>query len=160
MNPHQITVEKLDAKGREAARYPATVVEWIPNGVVLRARWGRPRYDLGYLVLEPDDQFTEYFFTDRWYNIFEIRAADGRLKGWYCNLSRPATITDGEVSAVDLYLDLFVYPDGKMLVLDEEELEASGLREADPEAWRAVQEALAELQAMVRAGHPPFSLEG
>ncbi|OQY20658.1 MAG: hypothetical protein B6I35_10355 [Anaerolineaceae bacterium 4572_32.2] len=46
--------------------------------------------DLGYVALEPSDRWTECFYTDRWYNVFEIHAADDSLKGWYCNITRPA----------------------------------------------------------------------
>ena len=61
------------------------------------------------------------------------------IKGWYCNITRPARFGPGRVTAEDLALDVFVYPDGRTLVLDEEEfadmkLPASGRREA---AWRS-----------------------
>jgi hypothetical protein len=109
--------------------------------------------DTGYVVLEPGDRWTEHFYADRWYNIFEIRAGDGRLKGWYCNVTRPARIDDDEVSAEDLALDLWVAPDGETLVLDEDEFAALSL---SPSEREAAQNALAELQAMVAQRTIPF----
>lgn len=158
MNPvgEPITVVKLDLHGQEVIRYPARVVADDGSEIRLQARWGRPPYDLGYILLEPEDRWTERFYRDRWYNIFEIRSAEGRLKGWYCNVCRPATLADRELRCVDLVLDLFVYPDGRTLRLDEAEFAALGLDEADPEAAQQARTALQELERMVRAGEPPF----
>ena len=64
------------------------------------------------------------YYTDRWYNIFEIYDRDdGQIKGWYCNIGKPAVIEDGVVSYVDLALDLWVSADGKQTILDEDEFE-------------------------------------
>jgi predicted RNA-binding protein associated with RNAse of E/G family len=110
--------------------------------------------DLGFVILDPDDRWTEYFFADRWYNIFEIRAGDGFLKGWYCNITRPAYIGPDEVAAEDLALDLWVTPGGDMQVLDEDEFAALALSSTEREAAR---KALADLQARVTRRDPPFS---
>jgi len=56
-------------------------------------------------------------------------------------------------AAEDLALDLWVAPDGEMLVLDEDEFAALALPPAEHDA---AQQALAELQAMVRRKAPPF----
>ena len=108
---------------------------------------------LHFVVLERGDRWTETFYSDRWYNIFEIRASDGRLKGWYCNITRPARITQDEVSAEDLALDLWVEPDGSQQVLDEDEFAALGL----PSEERALAlNALEQVLEMVAREAPPF----
>ena len=137
--------------------YPGQVIRRDATSIVLEARWQRDRMDLGYLVLEPGDRFIEFFFADRWYNLFEIHAgADDRLKGWYCNIARPGLFTDDILSAVDLALDLFVYPDGRTLTLDEDEFDALNLQRDDPEAWRRSWAAMDELEAMVATRRAPF----
>ena len=123
------------------------------RAIVLRTGWRRAPLDLGFVVLEPGDRWTEFFYADRWYNIFEIRASDGRLKGWYCNVTRPACISAGEVAADDLALDLWVAPDGETQVLDEDEFAALRLTPAERES---AQKALAELQTMVARKAAPF----
>jgi hypothetical protein len=109
--------------------------------------------ELGFVDLEPRDRWIETFYADRWYNIFEIYASDGRLKGWYCNITRPARIGRGEVEAEDLALDLWVSPSGETEVLDEDEFDALPLQ---PEERRAGLDALAELQRMAAEGVAPF----
>jgi len=147
------TSRKLDHAGRQVTAYPGRVLRRDDRAIVLRTGWDRPPMDLGYVVLEPGDRWTEYFYADRWYNIFEIRASDGRLKGWYCNITRPACIGADEVAAEDLALDLWVAPDGETRVLDEDEFAALPLPPAEREA---AQKALAELRAMVARKAAPF----
>jgi hypothetical protein len=148
-----VTIRKLDHAGRQVTAYPGRVLRRDGSAIVLRTFWDRASLDVGYVVLEPGDRWTEYFYADRWYNIFEIRAGDGRLKGWYCNVTRPAHITANEVTAEDLALDLWVAPDGEMLVLDEDEFVALPLLPPERDTAR---NALIELQAMVTRRAKPF----
>lgn len=133
------TIRKLDHRGREVISYPARLLFQTPDALLMRATWDRAPMDLEYVRLEPGDLWLETFYTDRWYNVFEIRAPDGRLKGRYCNITRPARIASGEIRAEDLALDLWVDPDGQVMVLDEEEFARLPL---SPEERRAARQAL------------------
>jgi predicted RNA-binding protein associated with RNAse of E/G family len=150
----RVTIRKLDHMGRQVIAYSGRVLERGPRTIVLRTEWDREPMDLGFVLLEPGDRWTEYFFADRWYNIFEIRASDGSLKGWYCNITRPAHIGPDEVKAEDLALDLWVTPGGDMQVLDEDEFAALSL---SPTERETAQKALAELQTRVTRRLSPFS---
>ena len=149
----RVTIRKLDHAGNQVTAYPGRVLWRDDHAIVLRTAWERAPLDLGFVVLEPGDRWTEYFYADRWYNIFEICASDGRLKGWYCNVTRPARISGSEVAAEDLALDLWVAPDGEMQVLDEDEFASLSL---PPMERAAARQALTELQAMVARGVSPF----
>jgi len=117
-----LTVYKLDAGGREVWQYPAQVMEREPNHVRLEAFFNRDDMDLGYTIFKRGDRFSETYYNDRWYNVFAIYDRDdGAFKGWYCNICRPATITESAVRCDDLALDVWVTPQGKPLVLDEDE---------------------------------------
>ncbi len=80
-------------------------------------------------IIRTGDRFIETYFTERWYNVFEIHdREDDRLKGWYCNIGRPAVMeSENTISYVDLALDLWVAPDGSQTVLDEDEFDALDL---------------------------------
>lgn len=149
-----VTVIKTDHTGREVWRYEGVILERDNSHIKLEAYFNRDDLDLGYAVFRKGDRFVEFFYTDRWYNIFEVHdVEDDHTKGWYCNFARPARISEGQVRADDLALDLFVYPDRRMLVLDSEEFEALPISQPEKEK---VREALASLQEMVRKGKPPF----
>ena len=150
----QIVVRKLDTRGRLVTSYSAAVVERFAQGALLDARWERPALALGYTTFEPGDRFREWFYSDRWYNIFEIADTGGALRGWYCNVAEPASIGATEIRCRDLLLDLWVTPDGVTLVLDEDEFAADDAIDAPTRAGALA--ALAELQRMVAAREPPF----
>ena len=94
------------------------------NSITIEALFNRDDLPFQGIVLKRNDRFVETFYTDKWYNIFAIYDRDDKkLKGWYCNITKPAIVEDGSVSYVDLALDLWVSADGKQTVLDEDELE-------------------------------------
>jgi len=140
-----VTVHKLDAAGVETWYYSGEVLRTTPTSITLVATFDREDRSLGGLELQRGDRFVETFYADRWYNVFRIHGGrDGRLKGWYCNVTRPAKIEPGHVYADDLALDLVVLPNGECQVLDEEEFEALQLT---PEERETALEALEELKA-------------
>ena len=109
---------------------------------------------LGFVSFRQGDVFTEWFYARRWYNIFRVEdGSSSRLKGWYCNISRPAQISPDSVRADDLALDVFVMPNGNIVLLDEVEFDALDLSN---------QERMASLRAveMIRTAaierKPPF----
>jgi protein associated with RNAse G/E len=113
---------------------------------LIEAFFNRPDKPFHGVLLAEGDRFVERYYSDRWYNIFEIhdRKTD-QLKAWYCNVTYPAIMQDGMVIYIDLALDLLVYADGRHLVLDEDEFLELKLGEADE---RKAREALRELQEL------------
>jgi protein associated with RNAse G/E len=128
-----------------------------PGHILIHARWEWPTRDLGYVVFETGDHFYEHYYTERWFNIFEVRRESGVLKGWYCNITRPAQVAGDTISSEDLELDLFVPPDRQnILRLDMDEFVARSFDVTDPPAHAAALVALDELEQMARAGVAPF----
>lgn len=119
-----VTVVKLNPQGEEKIHYAGDIVEQDALHAVIQARWTRERHDLGYVVFEPGDRFTEYYYAHRWYNIFDIATGDGTRKGWYSNVAEPAVIQAERIEQVDLLLDVWVDPDGTSHILDEDEFAA------------------------------------
>jgi uncharacterized protein len=127
----QITVHKRNAAGEITWSYTGRVLARGQNFVRLEARFNREDLPFQGIILKRDDRFVEMFFTDRWYNIFEMHDRDDdRIKGWYCNVGEPM-VWDGPdaISYIDLALDLWVAADGSQTVLDEDEFEMLGLDE-------------------------------
>jgi hypothetical protein len=153
-----ITVHKLDLHGELIWSYSGAILQRGRSHVQLEARFKRDTIDLGYVVFETGDRFVEWYFADRWYNIFEIHSArDDVVKGWYCNVTKPAVIEGATVSAVDLALDVWIRLDGSVLVLDEDEFAELDLTDAER---RAALAALAELKLMAHRRRPPFDRSG
>jgi uncharacterized protein len=146
MQPQEILVSKLNPHGQETWHYTGRVLERGAQFIRLEAKYNRDDTPFHGIVLRHGDRFIETYFADRWYNIYEIHDVQtGTLKGWYCNVARPAEIGDERVAYVDLALDLCVYPDGRQLVLDEDEFAELGLAAEESQAARS---ALRELQEL------------
>jgi hypothetical protein len=151
-----ITVVKNDHTGREILRYTGRVLArealvWVR----LEARFSRPDVQTSYHTFRQGDRFVEWYYSDRWYNIFEMHDRDDdRLTGWYCNVTRPALITPDTIRADDLALDVFVAPDGVIRVLDEDEFAALPLDESTrAHALRSLE----TIKHLALSRQPPFS---
>jgi protein associated with RNAse G/E len=120
-----INVSKRDVQGRETWRYQGAILSQKATQIVLEAYFDRSDTDLHGILLAKGDRFIETYYTDRWYNIFEIHAGDSDVvRGWYCNIACPAQLEENTLSYIDLALDLLVFPDGRQMILDEDEFAA------------------------------------
>jgi hypothetical protein len=130
-----VTVKKLDLENKETWRYKGRVLARDEGSITLEAFFDREDMHFHGIFLGKGDRFVETYYTNRWYNVFEIHARENdRLRGWYCNISLPANIHADVISYTDLALDLLVFPDGRQITLDEEEFKnldlTSGMRES------------------------------
>jgi hypothetical protein len=124
----RIKVQKKNPAGEVTYQYEGVLMERDENSITLEALFDRADMPFQEVVFKTGDRFVEYYYSDRWYNIFAIHDRDdGQVKGWYCNVGMPAIIEQDVVSYVDLALDLWVSVDGKQTVLDEDEFKALNL---------------------------------
>jgi len=118
----RIKVQKKNTAGEVTYEYEGQILERNENFLKLEAFFDRDDRPFQDIVLKKGDRFVEFYYSDRWYNIFTIHDKDdGQIKGWYCNISMPAVFGDGVVSYIDLALDLWVSTNGRQTVLDEDE---------------------------------------
>lgn len=152
-----ITIHLLKPGKGQQITYQGELLHEAPGYRLIRARWERPTLDLGYVVFETGDVFYEHYYAERWFNIFQIEGAAGQLKGWYCNVTRPALLDADTITSEDLELDLFVPPArDRLLRLDLEEFAARGFDMAEPAVHQAALAALDELEQLASSGAPPF----
>ena len=149
-----VKVQKKNPAGQVTYEYEGVVLKRDEHSIVLEALFDRADMQFMDVVFKTGDRFVEYYYTDRWYNIFAIHdREDGQIKGWYCNIGQPAVFEDGIVSYIDLALDLWVATDGTQTVLDEDEFENLKLNE---ELRTGALNGLDELKALFKSKNPPF----
>jgi hypothetical protein len=125
-----LTVIKQNIYGQETWRYHGALVHQDAHSITMEAFFDREDMEIHGMHLKKGDRFIETYYTDRWYNIFEIHAReDDHVRGWYCNIAQPACIDDATISYVDLALDLLVFPDNRQVILDEDEFTELDLSE-------------------------------
>ncbi len=146
-----VTIIKLDIHRQETWRYEGRILNRNDKSLLIEAFFNRDDLSFHGIILKRNDRFLERYYQDRWYNIFEIHdREDDHLKGWYCNITKPAEVSRGEIAYVDLALDLLVYPDRNYLVLDEDEFNALTI---DDSCRQAAHRALKELISLVTKQH-------
>ena len=150
-----ITVNKLNSLGEIKIQYQGEVLERSADRIIIQAFWEHPLKDLGYICFEPGDRFVEYYYTNRWFNIFDIANSNYERKGWYCNITEPAEIHDDQINQKDLFLDVWVDAWGAPLLLDEDEFEFDTT--LDETQRQGARRGLHELLQMIAAQIAPFS---
>jgi predicted RNA-binding protein associated with RNAse of E/G family len=149
----RIKVQKKNPAGEVTYEYEGELLSRDETSIKLEALFDRADMPLVDVVIKAGDRFVEYYFTNRWYNIFAVHDhATDKIKGWYCNVGKPAVIEEGVVSYVDLALDLWVSTDGRQTVLDDDEFEALDLNE---ELRTGALKGLEELKQLFLNGKPP-----
>ncbi|MFN8426881.1 MAG: DUF402 domain-containing protein [Anaerolineales bacterium] len=149
----RIKVHKKNLAGDVVYEYEGDELRRDDTFVVLEALFTRDDMPFQEVTFKKGDRFVEYYYSDRWYNIFAIYDRDdGQIKGWYCNIGKPAVIEDGVVSYVDLALDLWVSADGVQTILDEDEFAAL---ELTGEFRASALTGLNELKQLFLNGKPP-----
>jgi hypothetical protein len=66
-----------------------------------------------------------HFWTDRNYNVYHWMSFDGSTIGYYFNIADNTVVVDGRLEWRDLTVDVLATPQGRLDVLDEDELPAA-----------------------------------
>ena len=99
----------------------------------------------------------EYYWLDRWYNVFRFHEPDGTFRNYYCNIIMPPTFDNGVLDYVDLDVDILVLPDWSIAVLDQDEFNENSSRYGYPEELRSkVGETIEDLKDLISQRHFPF----
>lgn len=147
---------KRDHLGHEITRYPVEEVLLTESDrICIRARFTQPLVNVGSIKIVAGDIFTEWFYSNRWYNVFLVRnGLTHEIKGWYCNFTRPADIGKSFVAADDLGLDLIVTSSGLIQIIDLKEYLELAIPYAEK---REVAVAFCEIQTLAKTCKSPFN---
>ena len=149
----KINGQKQNPEGKITYEYAGFLLSRDERSIKLEAFFDRADLPFMDIIFKKGDRFVEYYYTDRWYNIFVIHDRDDEsVKGWYCNIGMPAVFEDGIVSYVDLALDLWISASGEQTVLDEDEFEELQL---DEELKSGALNGLNELKTLFLNKKPP-----
>jgi len=78
----------------------------------------------GKMVLQAGFPITYFELVGKWFNVVKVRDLRGEHTGYYCDITAPPKLLeDGSIEITDLFLDLWVSPDLRYRVLDQDELE-------------------------------------
>lgn len=137
----------------------AETLSWDGNLFVLRGIFA-DRVTHPFLgVIEKGTVSYEYYWLDRWYNVFRFHHPDGRFRNYYCNINMPPRFDGNVLDYVDLDIDILADDAGNYRILDEDEYAQNAARYSYPDDVRIkVSDAVAELKEMIAKAEFPFNL--
>lgn len=65
----------------------------------------------------------KYLFYREWFSVMQLIGEGGEHLGYYVDMDTPLKKVAGEYYLTDLFLDLWIAPDGKFIELDQDEFE-------------------------------------
>ena len=153
-----INVRVLKYDGTEHRRWPARIAKNDGPLLILDAAFEEEiQHDL-LGTISSGTISTEYYWLDRWYNVFRFSDPDQSLKRFYCNINVPPQFDGGVLSYIDLDIDVLVEPDLTYKILDEDDFEQNAKRYPYPADVQAnARAALADLIQLIESGSFPFN---
>ena len=92
----------------------------------------KPVEYLGEIVMNAGYRAVWFLFKDQPYDIGRVYRPDGTWMGYYADVLEPVRWNGSDPATlepiIDLFLDLWIAPDGRFEVLDEDEFEEAGVR--------------------------------
>ncbi len=114
--------------GSEHRRWPARVAKIDGPLLVLDAVFDEEIHHDLLGTISAGTLSTEYYWLDRWYNVFRFAGAGGQLRNFYCNVNQPPSFDGRVLSYIDLDIDVLVAPDLTYQILDLDDFEANARR--------------------------------
>ena len=153
----RLTVCVCKYDGSEYRRWQAEVLERRGSLIILDGVFAEEvDHDLlGHIAR--GTRSVEYYWLDRWYNVFRLLKDSGELKSFYCNINTPPVLANGVLTYVDLDIDVLVETDFSYRVIDVDEFAANAVRFGYPaEVQKRAHESLSELISLIEARRFPF----
>jgi protein associated with RNAse G/E len=102
----------------------------------------------------------EYYWKNEWYNVFRFHEPGGDLRNFYCNVNRPPQFENGVLDYIDLEIDILVWSDFSVEILDLDEYEESSRTFDFPDEVKyKVDESLNKLLEMIKERQFPFDFK-
>jgi uncharacterized protein len=138
--------------------WPAEIVQQQGPLIVLDARFSDEIQHelLGTISCGTISQ--EYYWLDRWFNIFRFAQPSGELRNYYCNVNVPPLFEGHALTYIDLDIDILVQPDFSYRIVDLDEFEHNANLYHYPELIRQnAAQAMETLVQMIEMRTFPFS---
>ena len=156
MSPVEVRVYKYD--GLLHRTWPAELLRQEGSLIVLDAKFADEVIHDLLGTIASGTHSLEYYWLDRWYNVFRFAEPDGALRNYYCNVNVLPTFDGENLTYVDLDLDILVEPDLSYRILDVEDFERNAEDYGYSVEVRAnARRAVDELVSMIETRAFPFN---
>ncbi len=160
LNKQKIIVRAKKYDGSLNRSWECDFVSQTESHLILKGIFGQMINHREIGVIRRKTVSYEFFWFDRWFNVFRFHEPDGSLKCFYCNINCPPQFSHPNLEYVDLDLDLIVDPDFKYRIIDTDEFKQNSAKYNYPnELILQTGNALDELIRMVENRLFPFDYQ-
>jgi protein associated with RNAse G/E len=153
----EITVQVIKYDGAPHRRWRAHLKERREELLILDAAFEEEVNHSQLGLIRRGTVSIEYYWLERWYNVFRFLEPDGSVRNFYCNVNMPPALDGGILTYVDLDMDILVAPDLSYEILDMDEFSENAERYGyTEEVLSKAGLALDELQRLIRTRAFPF----
>ncbi len=154
----QITVKTCKYDGRPHRSWKAEILEQGEESLVLLGVFDKQIEHSQLGIIQAGTLSYEYYWFDRWFNVFRFHEPDGTLRNYYCNVNMPPKLEGDVLSYVDLDIDVFVSKDFEAAVWDMDEFNENAARYKYPaDVISNAQEALGKVLHLIEGRAFPFN---
>lgn len=72
-------------------------------------------------------QSYEYYWKEKWFNVFRFNEPTGEFRNFYCNINMPPELSGDVLDYVDLDIDILIRRDLSLEILDRNEFKDNAL---------------------------------
>ena len=153
----EITIISRNFDGSERRRWIAELSRYSPPLIELIGVFDRDVIHSELGLIEKGTISHEFYWIDRWYNIFRFHNPNGQFRNFYCNINCPPTFDRKTLDYIDLDIDVVWGTDGKVSVLDENEFQENCAKFSIPQTIQdEARKALNQVLEMIERREFPF----
>ncbi len=151
------TINSLKFDGKIHRSWKAEIIEETVDLIIFEGTFEKEIKHPHLGVIRPDTISYEFYWKNRWYNIFRFHEPEGNLRNYYCNINQPPAIENNQLSYIDLDVDVLVWTDLSFEILDLDEFEENSKRFGySKELREKVDKSLAEILRLIKNKDFPF----
>jgi len=111
-------------------------------------------------IIRPGTVSYEYYWKSEYFNVFQFHEPGGEFRNFYCNLNMPPMFANNILDYVDLDIDVLVWKNFSIEILDLDEYEANIKKYTYPfELQQKVSESLSTLLEKIKTKTFPFDIK-
>lgn len=155
-----ITINSRKVDGKIHRSWKAELIEETPELYIFVGVFDLEVKHSKLGVIRRDTVSYEYYWKNKWFNIFRFHEPEGVLRNFYCNVNQPPILENGVLDYIDLDIDVLVWQDFSYEILDIDEFEENTLKYSySGDLQKKAQASLREILDLLEKRHFPFDLK-
>ena len=160
INSQLVTINSRKFDGKIHRSWQAELIERRDSLLIFMGKFAEEINHTNLGVIRRGTISFEYYWFDRWYNIFQFHEPDGELRNFYCNISQPPKLQRNVLDYVDFDIDILVWKDFSFEILDLEEFDENKKKFKYPaKIINEIQKSVSQIKFLIQKRRFPFDIK-